>query len=141
MARPGLAERAGFSLVEVVLALGIFSFAIISVIGLMGSGIKISHDAVTESAKSRIFDHLSQLVGGENPAPGSQDFTADGLAATNTAEAVYTAQWSLAASAGSGPAAGLRASRVWIVTIARHGVAGPPAATNFIVTSAPPASL
>lgn len=37
--------RKGFSLVEIVLALGIFSFAIVAIIGLMGSSLRLTRDS------------------------------------------------------------------------------------------------
>lgn len=42
--------RAGFSLIEVALALGIFAFTIISTVGLMGVGLNVASDSMQSTA-------------------------------------------------------------------------------------------
>lgn len=51
-----------FSLVEMTLALGIFSFAIISVIGLMTVGLKASQESKEETLTATIAKNLSMKV-------------------------------------------------------------------------------
>jgi len=52
----------GFTLVEVAMALGIFSFAIIPVIGLMGTAQNVSQESIRASAKARIFEQVTPLL-------------------------------------------------------------------------------
>lgn len=52
----------GFSLVEVVLALGIFSFGIVAIFGLMSAGLKGFQDSVDINSKSRIVERLTADV-------------------------------------------------------------------------------
>jgi Tfp pilus assembly protein PilV len=52
---PNIEGRKGFSLVEEVMALGIFTMAIVPVIGLLGSGMQISQASIEQSALSAIL--------------------------------------------------------------------------------------
>jgi len=55
--------RPGFTLVEVVIALGIFSFCIISVLGLMQVALASSRDSQTDSSISSLVSNLSARLG------------------------------------------------------------------------------
>lgn len=52
--------RAAFSLVEVVLAVGIMSLGVVTILGLLPHGMNISRDTANELAETRIID---QIVG------------------------------------------------------------------------------
>ena len=55
--------RPGFTLVEVVIALGIFSFCIISVLGLMQVALASSRDSQTDSSISSLVSYPSTRLG------------------------------------------------------------------------------
>ncbi len=56
--RPSL--RAGFSLVEVVLAVGIMALGVVTILGLLPHGLEMSRRTANEMAETRIVD---QIVG------------------------------------------------------------------------------
>lgn len=51
-----------FSLVEVVIALGLFSFAAVSIMGLMGVGITTTRETIDSSVSSQILQELSGKI-------------------------------------------------------------------------------
>ena len=55
-------SKAGFSLVEVVLAVGIMAMGVVTILGLLPHGMEMSRKTANEQAETRIVD---QLVGGE----------------------------------------------------------------------------
>lgn len=56
---PGVGWRYGFSLVEVVLALGIAAFALIAIVGLLPVGLKLAQESDEES---RAINLVSQIA-------------------------------------------------------------------------------
>lgn len=58
-ARSGLAPAIGFSLVEVVIALGLFAFCIVAITGLLGVGLgaarSVANDAIAASLAESIY--------------------------------------------------------------------------------------
>ncbi|MEI6493918.1 MAG: hypothetical protein WCO94_15320, partial [Verrucomicrobiota bacterium] len=52
---PSLGRSGGFTLVEVAMALGLFAFAIIPIIGMMGTGLCVSKDSIESSTLAQIF--------------------------------------------------------------------------------------
>jgi len=52
----------GFSLIEVAMALGIFGFAIIPIIGLMGTAQVVCQDSIQASSRARIFEQITPLL-------------------------------------------------------------------------------
>jgi uncharacterized protein (TIGR02598 family) len=96
----GSAGRRGqvraFSLVEVVLALGVASFGLISMMGLLCVGVQTEHDAISTTTEAEIAQQLaselqlaSYSVVSASPATNYY-FTQEGFA-TNRANAVYFA--------------------------------------------------
>lgn len=63
-AGPGKPRRLGaaFSLVEVVLAIGIFSFAILAVVGLLPVGLKSVKNASEEAAAANVVARISNAL-------------------------------------------------------------------------------
>lgn len=57
-----LALRRGFSLVEVVLALGICSFAMVAIVGMIPVGLSTFKDAMDTTAQSQIVQTLASEV-------------------------------------------------------------------------------
>jgi len=98
---PQLKKRAGFrarafTLVEVVLALGVASFGLISMLGLLGIGLKNYHDAINTTTEAEITQQIanqlelaSYSVIATNTAT-TYYFTQEGVA-TNAAGAIYSA--------------------------------------------------
>ncbi len=58
MKRLPLSSRSAFSLVEVALAVGIVSFAMLGVVGTLSVGLQSVRDSITETAKANIAGHL-----------------------------------------------------------------------------------
>jgi uncharacterized protein (TIGR02598 family) len=100
--KAGAAQRA-FSLVEVVLALGVASFGLISMLGLLTVGLKTYHDAISETTETEIAQQMAnqlQLAAYSVIATNTANvsyFTQEGQA-TNAAAAVYCASVSAPAS-------------------------------------------
>ncbi len=55
-------RRAGFSLVEVVSSLGIVSFGLVALLGLLPVGIQVSRDSRESTAEAQITQYLSNFV-------------------------------------------------------------------------------
>lgn len=51
-------HREGFSLVEVVLALAVFATVGVALIGLLGVGIDVSHDALTDAEVAMLVENV-----------------------------------------------------------------------------------
>ncbi len=58
----GLAIKKGFSLVELVIAIGIFSFATVAIIGLIPVGLNIFQKSSTSVAQTLISRNLSREI-------------------------------------------------------------------------------
>jgi uncharacterized protein (TIGR02598 family) len=102
--RKSLSGRA-FTLVEVVLALGVVSFGLISMLGLLTVGLKTFHDAMSQTTETEIAQQISNqlqlanfssISGIKNSS--NYYFTQEGLQLTNgsststaPASTVYTA--------------------------------------------------
>ncbi|MEI6492669.1 MAG: hypothetical protein WCO94_08990 [Verrucomicrobiota bacterium] len=56
-----IGESAGFSLVEVVMAVGIVAFCLLAIVGLAGVGMKVNRDAVEEMKATMLGSQLLQL--------------------------------------------------------------------------------
>lgn len=63
----GSAGRRGFTLVEVTLALGLVSFALLSLLGLFVVGLTSSRDSSLETALSRIALHVASTYNPQLP--------------------------------------------------------------------------
>jgi len=116
-----------FSLVEVTLALGIISFGLIAIIGLVPKGLGIVKESADEAAALNILSAVSsdlQCVGSNTTASASYQipvgsansgkgyFDSDGnwlgIGATVPSDAVYALSWTIQArSLQSPPAASL----------------------------------
>lgn len=70
----------GFSLVEVVIAIGIFAFAALAIVAMLGQGMKTSGDARLESVSALLFGKVnstlrSSSAWGTNLTPDASNFT------------------------------------------------------------------
>jgi type II secretory pathway pseudopilin PulG len=145
MKRGGSLARDGFSLVEVVIAIGIVAFAFIAIISLIPVGMQINRDSTEESramnllqaivadrqaaswsSNSPVYD-LPALSGVTTPTSGTLWVNEDGTTNAGASGALYKVSYTIYPSAGymqpaflnlgaSWPAAATNASRVEIVS-------------------------
>lgn len=61
MKTPGMIKknRNGFTLVELTLAIGVMSFALVAILGLMPVGLKTSQDAILDTTKAQILQKVT----------------------------------------------------------------------------------
>ena len=120
-------QAKAFTLVEVALALGIFAFAIIPVIGLMGTGLNVSKESIDASTTANIY-RLAEAMLSTNAAVTSTNmyFSNEGEP-TNAAGAIYQANINPTITADA--AQGLLVRKMWQVTLVRA------AATNVIFST------
>jgi uncharacterized protein (TIGR02598 family) len=120
-------QAKAFTLVEVAMALGIFAFAIIPVIGLMGTGLKVSKESIDASTTANIY-RLAEAMLSTNAAVTSTNmyFSNEGEP-TNAAGAIYQANINPMNTADA--AQGLLVRKMWQVTVVRA------AATNVVFST------
>ena len=87
----------GFSLVEVTLALGIITFGLIAVMGLLPTGLKLAKQSADEVAAVSIMTGISVSLekAGAAAHSGNATFNADGMRIYTTADATYAAKWEI----------------------------------------------
>lgn len=110
----------GFSLVEVVIALGLFAFAIVPLIGLMGGGLKISEDSIQSANLAEIYRHASARIASTPTATDIDPmyFTFSGEQATNADSRIYHLAFSNVSSVNDA-ASGLVSRKVWRLRVTR----------------------
>jgi len=113
-APPALARA--FSLIEVVIALGLFAFVIVPLLGLIGQGLKINSDSIQTSNLTEIYRHASTVV--ESHATSSAIspiyFTYSGEQTTDPAKRIYLLTFSnIPSPAESDAAPGLLSRKIW----------------------------
>jgi len=120
-------QAKAFTLVEVAMALGIFAFAIIPVIGLMGTGLRVSKESIDASTTANIY-RLTEAMLSTNAAVTSTNmyFSNEGEP-TNAAGAIYQANINPMNTADA--AQGLLVRKMWQVTVVRA------AATNIVFST------
>lgn len=136
--RPAARHRRGFTLVEVVLALGIVSFSVLVVVGLLSVANETNRRAREEAFAARLaadeFERVRSLVAADFPAsPYSRFFDADlrDLGTTATPPAVYE----LAIDLVTPPVTSAPADRILNAEV-RFPVGAPPAnQTKFLYTT------
>ena len=87
----------GFSLVEVTLALGIVTFGLIAVMGLLPTGLNLARQSADEAAAVNILTDISSRL--ESAGPGPIYFNADGMELSAAAGATYVATWEIRSNA------------------------------------------
>lgn len=88
----------GFSLVEVTLALGLVSFALLSVMGLMPVGLSTLRQATDQTAEAQIIQKLSGtlfLTPFSKLAGGTAYYNREGGEESDTSRQIYRVQTSL----------------------------------------------
>ncbi len=105
---------------EVVIALGLFAFAIVPLIGLMGGGLKISEDSIQSANLAEIYRHASARIASSstNTQIEPMYFTFSGEQATNAESRIYQLTFSNVPSM-SDAASGLLARKVWRLQVTR----------------------
>lgn len=69
-----------FSLLEVVLALAVIAFGVVSVLALLPASMKATRDSVADTHSSQVGEHLIQVLGTSmSEAPDSATWTANAL--------------------------------------------------------------
>lgn len=88
--------KAGFSLVEITLSLGLVSFVLVALLGLFGVGLTSSRDSAKETALAQIANQvLARAYGSDLPKPDEAPksfYFSSNAAESSKAEALYTAE-------------------------------------------------
>jgi uncharacterized protein (TIGR02598 family) len=112
----------GFSLVEVVLALGIFSFSILSIVGLMAAGLNSANGSSTNLAATNIMRELRADVQSmpfsnlsRTGAPIIYYFGADGF--QTTTPSAYFYRVALTPIAPTYPSAGSTSANADVISV------------------------
>jgi uncharacterized protein (TIGR02598 family) len=106
--RLGKKSLRGFSLVEVTLALGIITFGLIAVMGLLPTGMKLTKQSADEVAAVNIMTGISASLlqkaasTGSLPSNDTNYFDANGVL-TTYAGATYAAKWDVRSRSSSLP--------------------------------------
>ena len=120
-------QAKAFTLVEVAMALGIFAFAIIPVIGLMGTGLKISKESIDASTTANIYRLTEAMLSTNASVTSTNMYFSNEGEPTNAAGAIYQANINPTITADA--AQGLLVRKMWQVTLVRA------AATNVIFST------
>lgn len=115
---------AGFTLIEVAIALGIFAFAIIPIIGLMGTGLKVSKESIDDTTTAQIFRVAEATLSANAATSATNFYFSNEGTLTNSSEAIFRAI--VDPVTPSDAAQGLLVRRMWQVRIVN------PAATNVV---------
>ena len=100
------------------MALGIFAFAIIPVIGLMGTGLKVSKESIDASTTAQIFRQAKAVLSTNTSVTSTNFyFSNEGDKLENVSGAIYQAMVSAVAPADA--AQGLLVRKMWQVKIVR----------------------
>jgi len=104
-----LRGRAGFSLVEVVLSIGVVSFALMALVGTLPVGLQTVQDSRLQAAKSNIIQHMRGVLQQisfttnstsdlniENLSQHSIYYTDQGMETTTSTNAYYRASFEVA---------------------------------------------
>jgi uncharacterized protein (TIGR02598 family) len=131
--------RKGFSLAEVVMALGIFTMAIVPVIGLLGSGMSISRASIEQSALSAIMQQVKTTVAAGSAGP--LFFNQAGDVAETEAESYFKVELSTAQVQDA--TVGLAAKNLVTVKVRRTDLPdhAKPITTSFVLGSRDPAEM
>ena len=120
-------QAKAFTLVEVALALGIFAFAIIPVIGLMGTGLNVSKESIDASTTANIYRLTEARLSTNASVTSTNIYFSNEGEPTNAAGAIYQANINPTITADA--AQGLLVRKMWQVTLVRA------AATNVIFST------
>jgi len=124
-------KQTAFTLVEVAISLGIFAFAIVSILGVLPSGLGLMREAVDGATSSRILQSIETQGRQQGSiSVGSLYFDESGARITQAADSLYTARVAVPAGftlPGGGSAADIQAVSVSII---RHPGGAPANSPN-----------
>ncbi len=123
------------------MALGLFAFAIIPIIGMMGTGLCVSKDSIESSTLAQIFRQAEAYAATNTDNSGTLYFSSYGEKLTNSSGAIYQMSFSNATPADA--AAGLLARRLVQTTVVKSAATNVaiPNGTRFLQLSRDPADL
>lgn len=117
----------GFSLIEVVIAMGVLAFAMIAILGLMPAGLKSFRDTMDKNGQALILQYvsgeLSRSWSNTSPAPYTTNYYFDDEARPLTSSSDPLCLYRVTAIS-TNPTAGTFTSanlRSWTVTIVKNG--------------------
>lgn len=129
----------GFSLIEVTIALGVVSFALIALFGLLPTGLTTFRSSIDRTVASQIAQNIisqarqtefSSLGGLATPAGSPKRFTEDGDETTDASKTVYVAKVEVTTSVSLPPSTA-NSSMAKI----RVRVANSPSGSEAVITS------
>lgn len=120
-------QAKAFTLVEVAMALGIFAFAIIPVIGLMGAGLRVSKESIDASTTANIYRLAEAMLSTNSAVTSTNMYFSNEGEPTNAAGAIYQANINPMNTADA--AQGLLVRKMWQVNVVRA------AATNVVFST------
>ena len=123
------------------MALGLFAFAIIPVIGMMGTGLCVSKDSIESSTLAQIFRQAEAYAATNTDNAGTLYFSSYGEKLTNSSGAIY--QMSFSNATPTDAAAGLLARRLVQTTVVKSAATNVaiPNGSRFLQLSRDPADL
>lgn len=133
-----------FSLIEVVLALGLFAFVVIPLIGVLGGGLTMGRDAAQDANLAQIYRQAAAKADA-NPYADTIDPMYFTFAAEETtsgdANAVYRLTFSNAQIANNDAAAGLIARKQWKLEVFSPPSAAKSVSKHFVAQSREPVDM
>lgn len=125
---------------EVALALGIFAFAIIPVIGMMGTGLNVSRESVESTTWSQIYRQVQSM---DLAALGDTSlyFSNNGEKTSGPSDPATVYRVSLTAASPDDAAKGLVTRRLVQVKIAKSAAPSQLLSQRFLQSSMDPAAL
>ena len=141
-----LPPRDAFTLVEVVIALGIFAFVIVPIIGMIGNALSVSKDSVDASTAAQIFRVVEAYASTNTDTTLTGTnlyFNNYGEMMTNASAADAAYQVNFLTNTPSDSAQGLLAKRLVRVSIVRATATNVviPNGTRFLQMSRDPSDL
>jgi len=107
--------RAAFTLIEVAISLGIFSFAFIAILGVIPSGLRSMRDSIDATAGARILQGVEAGLRGKGAATNATIYFDESGSPTSQSGSLYTARVTLLSGGtlpGGTPFSGLMAVSV-----------------------------
>ena len=123
------------------MALGIFAFAILPVIGLMGVGLNVSKESSDASTMTQICRLAEAWVANTPADPATMYFSNDGEEdkTTKHSNSVYQANFTVVSPPDS--AQGLLARKLWQMTVVKQGNTNVVMSKRILEISKDPAQL
>lgn len=135
-------QVAAFSLVEVILALGLFAFVIIPLIGLLGQGLTIGRDSANDSNLTQIYRQAGAKIianqTSESIAPMYFNFSA---AETTSSDVNAVYKLTFAKVVPTDAAAGLVSRNQWKLEVFSPPNASSSISRHFVLQSRDPSQM